>query len=354
MKRPSPSREGSMNTPPEDTRSGSDATSSAGSDADRPGGTDVGFDAVVAEIEAETERRRASGEYPPELLERLDAEFDRFAPLSFRRTGIDGAIRAVESAAFVNVDAPVESTRRTARTVKTAVKRSTAWYHLHLARQVTALGIQITRPLRMLNERTEDLDARVAALEAALGHQDEATAAHVRELASPPPSEELTAAVAAAIGGHPGRVAHIGAAHDDLVAALVEAGVDAYGVDPHGGGGLDLEIRAEEPLDHLRTLATGALGGIVLTGVTDTMPSGARVELCRLAVDRVASGGRVVVVSHEPATWSDIAGPVVDDLASGRPWHTDTWLHLLRRHGGRAPHLDAVIAGQRIVIASAS
>ncbi len=315
---------------------------------------DTGFADVVAEIEAETERRRMSGDYPAELLERLDSEFDRFAPLSFRRTGIDGAIRAVESAAFVNVDAPVESTRRSARTVKTAVKKSTAWYHLHLARQVTALGIQMTRPLRMLNEHLQGLDARVSELEARLGQESPAVSALTASLGQHLPTDELAAHVAGLVSGRPGRVAHLGAADPLLVRRLVDDGVDAYGVDPHGGGGLDLEIRAEQPLAHLRSLGPGVLGGVILSGVTDTAPTHARVELCRLAVDRVAPGGRVVVITTDRDTWIDEAGAVVADLAAASPLHTETWMYLLERFGARAPRLEATVGPHHVIVGSAS
>ena len=60
------------------------------------------FAAVVAEIEDEARRTRAAGDTPVELIERLDAEFDRFAPRSHHRTGVEGAIRSVEAAAFIN------------------------------------------------------------------------------------------------------------------------------------------------------------------------------------------------------------------------------------------------------------
>lgn len=315
---------------------------------------DGGFADVVAEIEAETERRRAAGEYPPELLERLDAEFDRFAPLSYRRTGLEGAIRAVESAAFVNVDAPVDSTRRSARTVKSAVKRGTAWYQLHLARQVTALGIQMTRPLRMLAERTGQLDERVAALEAAVGQTSIAVTHELAALTGGPLGDDVVAATVGLLSGRTGRVLHAGADDPGVVAALVGAGVDAYGVDPHGGGGLELEIRAERPLDHLRSLAPDVLDGVVMTGTIDTAPVNTRVELCRLAVDRTTPGGRIVLVSADPEGWAQRVGPVVADLVARPPFRTETWMHLLERHGGRAPHLEATLDGVRVIVASSS
>ena len=313
-----------------------------------------GFADVVAEIEAETQRRRANGEYSPELLERLDAEFDRFAPLTFRRTGIDGAIRAVESAAFIDVEPPTASSRRWASAVKGIIKKATGWYHLHVAQQVTALGIQITRPLRMLHERTEELAQRLSDLEQSIGLASPENMAAIESLARGSLEDEVAEAIVSAIGAFDGRTAVIGETAEPVVRALVTSGHDAYGVSPRGGGGLDLEIRAEDPLGHLRSLATASLAGVVLVADPDTASTQARVEAARLAVDRVVPGGRIVVVTAETEAWTNQHGPVAADLVQSRPFHTDTWLYLLERFGARAPRLEVSVVGQRIIVASAS
>ena len=313
-----------------------------------------GFADVVAEIEAETERRRTSGQYPRELLERLDAEFDRFAPLSFRRTGIDGAIRAVESAAFIDVEAPIESSRRSATALKKAVKKSTAWYHLHVARQVTAMGIQITRPLRMLSEMVQELSHRVSELERATGQASPEHMAAIASLHQEALSEEVAEAVAGLFSHGQGRTAVIADAGEAVVLGLIDRGIDAYGVSPQGGGGLTLEIRAEQPLTHLRSLESDVLAGAVLVAMSDASADQSRVELCQLIVDRVAPGGRVVIVAPDPEMWAASVGPVVADLMPSRPFHTETWFELLRRFGGRAPGLEATVDAQRVIVASAS
>lgn len=314
---------------------------------------DHGFADVVAEIEAETERRRRSGEYPPELLERLDAEFDRFAPLSFRRTGIDGAIRAVESSSFINVDPPLESSRRSAAFVKKLIKKATAWYHLHVARQVTALGIQTTRPLRMLAESTRELERRVGDLEHLSGAMGE-TASVITSVRVPAVDLATAREVAGLLGPHDGRVAVLGDTGETLVSTLIEGGLDAYGVSPAGGGGLEIEIRAEDPLSHLRSLSSAALGGAVIVGLTDAAPTSARIEATRLVCDRVAPGARIIVVTVEPLSWAETVGPVAADLSPSSPFSTETWLHLLEHFGARAPRLEATVDSQRIIVASAS
>jgi len=313
----------------------------------------LGFADVVAEIEAETERRRRSGEYPPELLERLDAEFDRFAPLSFRRTGIDGAIRAVESSAFVNVDPPVDSSRRSATWFKKLIKKTTSWYHLHIARQVTALGIQTTRPLRMLAESTRDLERRISDLEHAAAVMGE-TAAVLDNIPAMSIGESTATEVCGLLAPHAGRIVVLGDGEEILLSTLVAGGLDAYGVAPGGGGGLDIEIRAEDPLTHIRSLSSATLGGAVLVGLANAAPTATRVEAVRLLCDRVAPGARIIVVAAERDAWLARVGPVRADLSASQPFSTETWLHLLEQFGARAPRLETTVDGQRIIVASAS
>lgn len=293
----------------------------------------IDLQTVVAEIEAEAQRRRESGEFPPELLEHLDEEFNRFAPLTFRRTGIDGAIRAVETAAFINVEAPTSSARRPVALVKTTIKKSTAWYHLHIARQVTALGVQMTRPLRMLNEELQSLTERVGRTERALGRATPALDRALAELTSPIPDPAVPAVVEA-LGEHRGRVAVGGAGEGRIVSELVAAGIDAYGLD---GTTItdDVELRTEPMLDHLAACASDVLDAVVLGGVTDTMSNQDRALMVELATAAVRPGGRIVIVAADPSEWAGEVDPVTSDLSPGRPLHPDTWNHLLVVSGAR-------------------
>ena len=217
------------------------------------------FADVVAEIMAEAQRRRDSGEYPIETLERLDAEFDRFAPLTYRRTGIDGAIRAVESAAFINIDVPTAASRKPFEFVKQNIKRSTAWYHLHVARQVTTLGIQITRPLRMLATDLESLTERVASLETQSGPLAELrTELSTNQL---PPDDLDAATVTQLLGEHGGRVLVHGLTLD-TVESLATGGLDVFAVarlerTDEGGSAPLVDVRFGEIGAHLAGLGEG-------------------------------------------------------------------------------------------------
>lgn len=310
--------------------------------------SDLDFSAIVDEIVAEAQRRRDSGEFSVETLERLDAEFDRFAPLTYRRTGIDGAIRAVESASFINVEVPTDASRKPFHYVKEAIKRGTAWYHLHVARQVTTLGIQVTRPLRMLHEAQQALTNRVASLGTSSGPAAELLA-EIGRGGCPAPAldPQVVEAVAGAAAGAIGRVLMIGVDEAQAI-AVRDAGCDAYTVSPlgdvHHG-----EVRHEPALDHLRRIADHALGAVVIANSrVDTSGAVERMALVYEAVRCIGPGGRLIVAAAEPGAWADNATGVAIDLAPGRPWSEDTWRAVFERLGCRSETVQRV--GQALVV----
>lgn len=314
------------------------------------------FADIAAEVTAEAHRRRTSGEYPADVLERLDADFDRFAPLTYRRTGIDGAIRAVESAAFVNVDVPTAASRRPFELVKTAVKRSTAWYHLHVARQVTTLGIQVTRPLRMLADDASALRARVDGMEQRLGPVAAIrTAAAMRSL---PLAQVSADEMVAWLDGHAGQVIVHGA---DLaqVAQLLDHGVDVSAVARLNRAEVDapelLDVRLADVGDHLATIDDGVLGAVVLAGPSiDVRSTDDRIGLVMNALRTLRPGGRLVIVGTAPATWDSTVGVETHDLAPGRPLAAASWVAVLDALDARAVRVVDDSSGRVVVMASSS
>ncbi|MCP3937162.1 MAG: hypothetical protein GY708_17545 [Actinomycetia bacterium] len=309
------------------------------------------FSGIVDEIITEAQRRRDSGEYSLDTLEHLDAEFDRFAPLTYRRTGIDGAIRAVESAAFISVEVPTAASRKPFALLKEAIKRATAWYHLHIARQVTTLGIQITRPLRMLHESQQALEARIAELETVSGPTSTmaATIAH-KTVPRPTLGEEPTRAMSEAMSSAEGRVLLVGVSEDQAIAVL-DSGVNAYVVDPFD----DIhraEVRHESPIAHLRVIADDVLVGVVLANdLVDSSSVVDRMSLLREAVRCIAPGGRLTVLSAEPIRWRSTADAVSSDLLPGTPWAPETWRAVLDHLGSRSETITEV-GGALVVVAS--
>ncbi|HEV3124314.1 MAG TPA: hypothetical protein VG266_07030 [Candidatus Dormibacteraeota bacterium] len=109
--------------------------------------------AVVAEIKATVARRRAAGDYPQDLLDRLEAEF---APID--------AEPPLEAQAPLETVRPLVSGRRLGGRgvvfAKRLIRRSVAWYVRPVTEDQTRFNFGVVR-------RIYDLEARVARLEAA-------------------------------------------------------------------------------------------------------------------------------------------------------------------------------------------
>lgn len=308
------------------------------------------FAGVVAEIEAEAERRTAEGEYPRALLRSLDEEFRRWIPDTGRASGVEDAIRSIEAAAYVDPGVPVESNKRVGVYVKTAVRKATYFYHRHMAQQIAALGIQVTRPMRLLDATTKQLDARIAALEDRADVNTTARDELVAGLTLPDLDDDTVAAIAAHLRDAPGRVV-VGEITDaSLLGRLADAGLDVYGVGPSADPHSTHDLRNESLAEHLGALAQPVLGGVVLVGVPDRLSLNEQLRLLRSALGRSVDQARLVVIVSDQERWARDVGPVAADLLGGRPLHRDTWAHLLEREqvdvdtivdagDGSAPHV---------------
>ncbi len=136
----------------------------------------------------------------------------------------------------------------------------------------------------------------------------------------------------------PGRVLHAACGDGWLVRRIVEAGGDAYGVDPRmhlveaaERGAVDL--RGEEILEHLRAVAAAGLGALVLSGVVEGISGGERAQLLDAVGTRLAPGGTLVIQSVSRATWEAPDAPSEADLAPGRPLRPEAWCLLLGQSG---------------------
>jgi hypothetical protein len=290
------------------------------------------FNRLTAEIEEEVRQRRAAGDFTPELERSLDALFDRHAPAASAAT-FDEALEQAQRASFVHADVPVASRRRLARLTTRLLRPIMAFYLRFLAQQVTALGAAVTRALGLLGQRVDSLE----------------------DAAPAPPTPSLLArlavdlspwmdTVSTALDGLDGRVLHADCGDGALVAKLVAAGRDAYGVswraEPDATG---LDLRADDLLEHLDRLPDRALGGLVLSGVVDILALGSLRSLIDLAAVKLATGGRLVVVSFPTVD------PVLADLSPGRPLHAETWAFLLDEAGFAPSAIHRAAGGYAVV-----
>jgi hypothetical protein len=279
--------------------------------------SDIDLSRIQDEIAEEVRRRRAAGDFPPGLEQELDAMFARYAPAG-TSDDFDDVLGAAEAQSFIHADVPTASQRRPLAYVKRVLRKTMAWYVRFIAQQVTAFAGTLTRAVALLGHRVESLE-------------------RVTLVARPPlpaPSVDASAVLVPALTGVRGRVLHAECGTGALVQALVAAGVDAYGVEPVEADAVDaaqsgLDVRVDTALAHLGKLAQAALGGVVLSGCVDWLAPGDVLLLVSTAARALVPGGVLAVTSVGPRAVS----PVVADLSPGRPFHAETWRHVLSQQG---------------------
>jgi hypothetical protein len=305
---------------------------SAGADALDAAGRAEYMNEVMAEIDAEVRRRRASGDLPAGLERELDELFLEFSPVGLHgRARLRETLALVDGSAYVDVAVPVESQKMVGSSVKRLIRKTMGWYIGFIVHQIVKFAWSVSRMFHVVVDHIEDLEAAVASQ-------------RVPELppsavpAADPARSWWSGEAVAALGAVSGRVLHADCGRGILVEELLAAGIDAYGVDPSEptielAVERGLDVRAESVLDHLEVVADEALAGLVLSGSIQWLHPSQRDRLVALAASRLALDGVVVIHSATPESWAATTSHLVSDLAPGRPLHADTWSHLLGRVG---------------------
>ena len=312
--------------------SGGSGTEPTGSDATGPTQRIEYLDEVMAEIDAEVRRRRASGDLPPGLERELDELFLEFSPVGLQgRARLRETLALVDGSAYVDVAVPTESNKMVGSYVKRLIRKAMGWYIGFIVHQIVKFAWAVSRMFHVVVDHVEVLEAAV----------DAQRTPELPDSAVPPVetgSAWWSGDAVAALTGVRGRVLHAECGDGSLLDALIDAGVDAYGVDPAEAviepaieRGRD--VRAETLLGHLEVVADEALSGMVLSGSVQWLHPNQRERLVALVGSRLAVGGVLVIHSASPESWLAGASPVVSDLAPGRPLHPETWGHLLAGAG---------------------
>ena len=281
---------------------------------------------LLAEIEEDVRRKRESGDLPPHLERELDIVFARYAPVRALEGDFDQVITRAEQSTFIDILAPTASSRPVVPHVKRVVRKIVAWLLRYVAQQASGFNEAIVRAVKLLGKRVD-------ALEEATGTRSVAPLVEA-EPSPMPDADHWLPVLVDALRDAGGRVLHTECGNGELVRALVDKGVDAYGVQPFGTpSDAELDIRIDGVVEHLGKVPDGSLAGIVLSGCVDRFPKAALLRLADQAVARLAPGGVVAVVGTHPTAWERSRSPVEVDLGAGRPLHGETWAHLLRERG---------------------
>jgi len=296
------------------------------------------FEHVLLEIDQEVRHRRAAGDLPARVERELDDLFLAFAPGGGGRTGeVSESLRMVDASAFINPVVPVESDRSGGAAIKRSIRSLTLWYMGFITQQINQFTSSVSRCLHIVERRLTDLETEIAAMRQESPPVVDVPWAHGANAWWVP-------TVLEALRDAPDRVLHAACGNGWLVQALARSGIDAYGVDPRTNaielpppdGAELLDLRNEALDEHLHAVGLACLGGIVLTGLTESRSLPQIKLLLDLVDDVVSPEGVVAIHSLSPSWWMSADGPVAADLVTGHPLRGRTWEHLLAERGFEA------------------
>lgn len=287
--------------------------------------TEVDHDRLLAEIDAEVRRRRTSGDLPADFERELQLTFARFAPPAAVADDLDALIEGIERASFVDVDASVESVHPIVARMKLLVRKAVAFQMRHVAAQIGGLGHAIAMALRSFADRLDRVERAVPGLDPEL----ERLTRSIRPASGTPVPVEMVTLV---FDGVDGRIVHLGAGDGSTVAGARDGGLDVYGIEADARLVDDLdEVRVDDPLGHLGRVPVDSLAGALVS--VPELSVGEHVRLLDEAMRAVRPGGRLLVVTADPAAWRAGLDEVSRDLATGSPLSALTWKLLLEQRG---------------------
>jgi hypothetical protein len=273
--------------------------------------------AIVAEIEAEVARRRAAGDYPLELIERLRTDF-RVTPNDEppEALAVVESSRALRSERLVVGPAVVFGKR--------VMRRLLAWYVSPIAEDQTRFNLSLLREVRAIERRLARVETPWAG--------STASADQVID------SDALAAARVTAYGGAlmaagEGRTLVLGGG-PSLVTRLGAEGVDAATADePAPAAG---PARRCDPLSVLEGVPAASLSGVVIAGLLPRLSPAEALRVIPAASAALRAGGVLVVDGPLPTGSGARAHPAGVHPAMRR-WVPPETVSLLIESAGLTP-----------------
>lgn len=134
------------------------------------------------------------------------------------------------------------------------------------------------------------------------------------------------------------RVLDIGCGRGEWLELLSQAGVEAYGVDMNtefvrSNRERGLDVREEDALAHLRSLAPGTLGAVTAFHVIEHIPFETLVELVDLCLRALRPGGLVIFETPNPTNLVVASASFRLDPTHDKPLHPDLLEFLVTARG---------------------
>lgn len=312
-------------------------------------------DELVALLAARVEQRRAAGEYPDDLEERLDAHYRRLvgpgpgvAPQSWAE--LDARIAALRAPAaktrgrrpnvegeLASMRAAIEELARMTRAVHDNVNQG-------LAQQIddvrADLG-RIARGARGTSAVADDAGAAAPAeLRAWFGWDEFERAFRGSEESVRDRYRDLAARFAGS-----GPVLDIGFGRGEFLDLLAEIGVEASGIEVdadlvHAAASRGLDVRLGDAAAHLASLPDASLGGVCALQVVEHLSPQEYIDFARSVARVVRPGGLVVIDSPNPSSFYVYAHAFYLDPTHTRPVHPLFLMFLFDRAGFEKVELE--------------
>jgi SAM-dependent methyltransferase len=312
-------------------------------------------DELVALLQARVAQRRAAGEYPADLEERLEAHYRRLvgpgSGVSPQRWAeLDARIAALErpESGRRSRGARVEQELENMRAAIETLARLTHAVHDDLRQSVTQqvddlradLG-RIARAARAGEGEASGPDnAEPGDLRAWFGWDEFERAFRGSEESVRDRYRDLAPRFA---GCAP--VLDVGFGRGEFLDLLGEIGVEARGIEVdadlvHTAAARGLDVRIGDAASHLATLDDASLGGVCALQVVEHLSSQEYVDFPRLLARVVRPGGLVVVDSPNPSSFYVYAHAFYLDPTHTRPVHPLFLMFLFDRAGFEKVELE--------------
>ncbi len=315
-------------SPAESDEDSGTSTASAGDGVDT-----LDVKALMREVEAEVERKRKNGEYPPDLVAAPDEEFDV--------DGVTQALARVRHSSIVPMNMRLTSTRPGLGPAVTLVKRSMArmlrWYTGELRRQSQEFAMQTSEALDALAARVKELEeSTVTSWQ--VDRELDYLAFENRFRGSEALIEERQSAYVDCFRNVPGRVVDLGCGRGEFLTLLSRAGIEAYGVDQNPGMAAacrtrGFEIKADDVIRHLENCQSASLGGVFCAQVLEHLAAPQVIRFFPAAARALKPGGVLVAETLNPQSLVLFAGPLYVDLGHTKPLHPLTLEYLAQAAG---------------------
>jgi SAM-dependent methyltransferase len=317
----------------------------------------------VAALQARVERRRAAGEYPDDLEERLDAHYrrlvgpgpgvtqDRWAELDARIAALEHPPRA-RLKGLARVEEDLAAMRAAIASLAEMTHAVHDNVHQGLVQQIDDLRSDLGRIARSVGggaERGDDATRpglaprqapEPAELQAWFGWDAFEQAFRGSEASVRDRYRDLAARFA---GSAP--VLDIGFGRGEFLDLLAELGVAASGIEVdadlvHRAASRGLDVRVGDASEYLAALPDASLGGVCALQVVEHLRPQAYIDFARTVARVVRPGGLVVIDSPNPSSFYVYAHAFYLDPTHTRPVHPLFLMFLFDRAGFEKVELE--------------